>query len=602
MSRTQRRRGHLLRNGAITAAFAIVLSITSAAQPANAVCGDGPGAVSFPATEVVSSSASTADKNALISTITKSWQRYLAMDVSGYRTYVTSDVTKMSGRWGASGLQQGADAVASALPVEWTAYERPTGVIAESFKINHAELWAEGSSATALYWVDVRGGARWCYTDQGLVVQAFTKVGSSWKIAHQTDSWNLSFRVGRSRPGAETFPFDWVTPVKDMNRQVAFYSQFAGPPEYVTADRASFQLKGAHFILDRTRLNGLATITPGKPNGWAVFYVDDVRAERDRLKAAGVRFVQGTDTTLLKQGSDLYAVGLDRPTENPFVILQRNFTAAGSGVPPEPTGFTGTDARTLAAKKIATAWLRTDGATMQTMYKAGRWFDDTRTRVRGLEAGSTLATTLANEYWSGYDRTSGGLVASMAANSVRVRPLGTRSVVSYEMVLTGTGAHPFRDTAFVTHVLNANARPLVTMVVGAEVHAGGALSLDYSGYPVSDLTAAETFYRDVMKLGRPYPDSGYRGWWADSGVVFGIYIAKPSRDGLPRAGVPSGYMSFWIASAEMTYNRLKQTGSTFPLIPAINTRKGIDPQPGYTQVVATDPDGNVQVFTEYTGQ
>ncbi|SVA46369.1 uncharacterized protein METZ01_LOCUS99223, partial [marine metagenome] len=42
-------------------------------------------------------------------------------------------------------------------------------------------------------------------------------------------------------------------------------------------------------------------------------------------------------------------------------------------------------------------------------------------------------------------------------------------------------------------------------------------------------------------------------------------------------------------------------GSTFPKIPAINSRIGIDQQPGYVQILATDSEGNALLFTEYPG-
>lgn len=583
-------------------AILVLVQIVAPTAPAAAACGTA-GSVVFPATQVTTFSGTSADKTSLITAVTKSWQRYLAMDATGYRSYLAPSVVKQSGRWGAAGVQVGPDAIVAALPTEWSAFEHPNGIVAEAFQIRKADVWSNGSQATARYSVAVRGGARWCYTDQGLVLQSFTKIGGAWKLSFQTDAWNLDYNIATGAPGATTFPFDFAIPVNNMSAQVAFYRRFAGDPEYVTPTRASFQLKGAHFILDKSQLGGIAKITPGTPNGYAIFYVDDVTAERNRLKAAGVQFVAGTDTTLLHQGPDPYAIGLDLPTRNPFVIMQRTFTSQTAPAPTGPFGLDATDARIQTAKKIATDWLRANGSAMQSTYgSTGLFFDDTRTKVRGLEKGSTLAITLPNVYWRNYDRSSAGLAASMTATDVHVASLGTRNIVSYQMELVGTGAHPFRDTAFVTHLLNGTSKPLTTMIVQAEEHSGLALSMDYSGYPVSDLTAAETFYRDVMRLGTPYPDSGYRGWWADSGVVFGIYIAKASRDGLPRPGRASGYMSFWIPSATQTYNVLKnELGSTFPLIPAINTRRGIDPQPGYTQILATDPDGNANVFTEYTG-
>ncbi len=68
-----------------------------------------------------------------------------------------------------------------------------------------------------------------------------------------------------------------------------------------------------------------------------------------------------------------------------------------------------------------------------------------------------------------------------------------------------------------------------------------------------------------------------------------------------RPGKANGYVSFWVRSVDRLYEYLCAQGSVFPHIPAINDRTGIDHQPGYTQLVATDSEGNVVLFTEYPG-
>jgi hypothetical protein len=68
-----------------------------------------------------------------------------------------------------------------------------------------------------------------------------------------------------------------------------------------------------------------------------------------------------------------------------------------------------------------------------------------------------------------------------------------------------------------------------------------------------------------------------------------------------RRDTSNGYLSLWVRSAEQAYSYLVAQGADFPLIPAINDVAGIDPQPGYTQVYATDSEGCGVVFTEYTG-
>lgn len=47
---------------------------------------------------------------------------------------------------------------------------------------------------------------------------------------------------------------------------------------------------------------------------------------------------------------------------------------------------------------------------------------------------------------------------------------------------------------------------------------------------------------------------------------------------------------------------LREQGARFPVVPAINDRGGVDAEPGYRQVYATDSEGCGMLFTEYTGR
>jgi catechol 2,3-dioxygenase-like lactoylglutathione lyase family enzyme len=562
------------------------------------------GGIEFTRSELVSSTAGDADEEAIVETIRESWERWLHLDAPGYLRTLARDVTRMSKRSG--GLQQGVEAVAAALPAEWEAFERPKGIIAEAMRVRRAELWTDrptsASVAVVVYWVSVVGGSRWRYDDQGLVFQALAKVGGRWSITHQIDSWSLNYNLGSRTPGAETFEFDFVYPAADLARAVNFYAGVLGEPESVTADRATFNLEGAHFILSTDLLDGLVGIDRGLPNGYAVFYVPDVAAERDRLAAAGTRFLAGTDTTVRMLGADRYVIGAD-PASNIFVLMERNFTASSTETPPEIVGFEGTDPYIDAARRIASSWLSADAEGLGAMLRPrSRWFDDTRTTVRGMETGrSAILSSLGSVYWPRYDRSPLGLQATLSVSGLRVRSLGKRTLVSYQAVLTGTGAHPFRTTAFVTQLFKDPSTLLHSFIVDSSSSTGMALELDYTGYPVTDLAANERFYTQTMQLGPPYRDTEYRGYWSDL-EVFGIYTAVPRRDGLPRPYRANGYLSFWVRSAEETYRYLQRTGASFPVIPAINSVSGLDTNPGYVQVFGTDSEGSGVIFTEYTGR
>lgn len=562
------------------------------------------GQVLFSSEQVASSNAGQEDTSALITTITTSWEAYLQQNVAQYTELLAPDITRMSTRAGK--LQQGREIVAAELPREWEAFERPQGVISEKMTLKQAEITVDknpsATVATVLYWVNIVGGTRWKYDDQGLIFQAFARINGTWKITHQIDSWSLDYKIGQQKPGQETFEFDFVHPVANLERAIQFYQPILGEPEAVTSNRASFNLEGPRFILDGERLDGLAKVQRELPNGYAIFYVKDVIAERDRLKKLGVPFLNGTATAIKSLGEDKYVIGMD-PSGNPFVLMQREYASLERTQAPQVKKFAQEGPYAVAVEALATSWMKTDLTSLgRFLGTNSTWFDDTRTKIRGIERGKdAILTALPSIYWAKFDRSPNGLKAKLEISSLHIRSVGVQTIVSYVMSLIGTGAHAFRDISFVTHVFQGPSTVVNTFIVGNNSPRAMVMELDYTGYPVTNLAKAEDFYTNTLRLGDPYTDSQYRGYWSNQSV-FGIYSAKPVRDGLPRPNQTNGYVSFWIHSAQQTYEYLKKQESTFPIIPAINTLSGIDPQPGYTQIYATDSEGNGVIFTEYSGK
>lgn len=552
------------------------------------------GRFTFPPNKLTTTAPPAAQKE-IIAAVSAFWDRYLHLDAPGYTNLLAPDVIRLSQR--ANGRQVGRAAVSAGLPIEWEAFERPNNLLAESMTVERAELSVEGDSALLLYWVDIEGGAQWDYTDQYFIVQALVKQNNQWLTAHYVEAGSLDYNVGSQQPGpGATFDFDYAYPVKDLARAVKFYTPLLGAPENVTTTRATFSLKGARFILDASEWGGLTRVQKNLPNGYAHFLVADVEPEVERLKKSGVTFANGPQ----KVGPDTFAVGLD-PDGNVFVLCEKNFKFPEA---PAPTlsGFPTDTPWAQAAQKIAQAWLANDVAACTAFHDAGStWFDDTRTKTRGQERGAKIATALQTAYWPHYDHSPRGLIARLTASSFHVRPLGSKTLVSYERLLTGVGPHAYQETAWVTHIFNTPQKLAHTIIIGHQDRKTLALEFDYTGYPVTDLARAEKFYDKTMRLGEGYDDESYYGYWSNRGV-FGLYEADPDEDHIPRPRQSNGYISFWVRSARETHAYLKQQGCSFPTIPAINDVAGIDPQPGYTQVVTTDSEGNIVIFTEYLGR
>lgn len=537
--------------------------------------------VTFPAGEVVETRASAADARDLRAFVAAWWDRYLHMDAAALKERMSDDVTRLSGT-----VRQGRPAVLAGLAEEWKSFERPGGVIANERSVRQARLWSDGRHATALYWLEIEGGARWTYSDQALVVQAFRKEGGRWLLVHETlvDGAEADLDdPGSTAP--ENFEFEFASPAGDLDRAVRFYAKLLGPPEVRTSSRATFLLRGARFHLDASGLHGYASRKVGLPAGWPEFLVADLSKWRVRTLAKGTR------------GPDPYVVAAD-PGGNVFVLVERRYASAGVPAPTGPSGFP-SDAG--AARAVQEAWLRTDGAALARLHaRGGLWYDGSRLKTRGLESGAGLVPALERWYWPRYDRSSKGLAAKLSVRSVRVRPLGDRRLVSGVRMLEGLGPHRFREESLFTHVLDGPG-VAATVIAPSGDSPGLALELDYAAVPTADLDANRRFYTGTLDLGKPYSDEDYFGWWSRT-WVFGTYLADPETDGIPRPDRTNAYLSLWVPDAAALQAWLEKQGSRFPVIPSINNDGGVDSEPGYRQVYATDTEGCGVLFSEYTGR
>jgi len=86
--------------------------------------------------------------------------------------------------------------------------------------------------------------------------------------------------------------------VGDLERSVAFYRDVIGLPFKLQGDGyVEFATQGARFgLYDRNRLGeltGQRTDPPDHPGGEVVFLVEDVDAEAERLREAGVTILRG---------------------------------------------------------------------------------------------------------------------------------------------------------------------------------------------------------------------------------------------------------------------------------------------------------------------
>ena len=549
--------------------------------------------VQFAPTEIVEGE----DGDGLRRTILDYWEAYQRQDRAGLLATLAPEVSRLCKQAGPP--QRGRSQVATRLAEEWSAFEQRNGHMANQLTIRQASLRRTGNTAYATYWVESRGGRRWDYSDQALVYETLVQNHGQWQIAHHLESWSLDYDLDEERPGRPTVEFDYVYPVSQLPRALSFYKPIMGEPEWVSARSASFNLGGPRFQLRMDPLQGLALCRPGYPSGYAVFRVPDLQAVQKRLRTTSTQFLLGTDRQPRFQGPDPYVVVTD-PAGNLLVLMERRSVSGDSRIQPGLRGFESQDRFVQAAGRVARAWMTTSVTSLRQMASPDcRWFDDRRTRNLGQQKGlpATLAA-LQNSYWPEYDRGPEGLQARLQVADLQVRLQPKGALVSYQAVLTGLGAHPFRERALVTQRFDLQARLVESFMISNDRPEGLVRDLDYTGYPVTDLGRSGDFYGKLMKLGEGYADTDYLGWWSNF-AVFGIYLASPAEDGLPLAGRANGYASFWVASAQQALQYAQKHRCRFPVLPAITGNAGISSEPGYRQLYTTDSEGNGLLFTEY---
>ena len=526
----------------------------------------------------------------LAQTIEAFWTAWLEQDQVSALYYLREDVLYTSQQTSTRATNR--QEMATLLQKEWSAYERPEGIIAMNMEITDFEIEIRGNAAKVHYWVQSVGGVRWKFDDQAFICQFFKKVDHMWQLAYHCDSWGLHYTKGEKA----TFEFDYVYPVKNLQRAVAFYTPLLGTPEASTKERVTYSLEGGRFHLSTSTLDNYAKIEEGLPAGYAIFKVADIAEERNKLEDFGLPVLH---STTLNEKDPL--IVFEDPAGNIFAMTTPSFDAAASQAPRVVANLPKSEAGQW-SKKLIEALATTDRRAIEPLLQSSAlWFDDTRTQYLGTAIGTEAIMNLIEQDWQYFDHSAKGIAVEFKTDAFVERSIGPWTLASFQLTKKGLGNHTFKETSWVSWSFDTTQQLCAAVTTRANTIDALVSELDYVAYPVESLNTAQNFYSKVLKLGKPYKDTGWRGYWSTN-AVFGIYEVERKRDLLPRPRLANGYVSFWVDSVEKTYQYLQEQGVTFPQIPAINDNVGIDKQQGYTQILATDSEGNVVVFTEYMGR
>lgn len=546
---------------------------------------------------------SRASRSTILNRVNAYWNAWREQNVNKAFKYIASNsfvlISQQTGRRATS-----LSALKKIWDEEWGAYETKNGKLALTYKVLKLEITADAANGLTMvtYWLDVKGGVKWGFTDAVFVHQFFNAKN---EIVYHADSWGGDYdptAKGQSK-ARNTFQFDFAYPVKNLARSSSFYDAFLGPPELRTASTRVYDLDGHRFTLDKSRLGGLAIPGGQLPSGYAEFIVSGIQKYHKNIQSykAGSKVLT---KILRKSNGDPYFIASDT-NGNVFVVKEVEPSVGGNLKGPVVKTANGVHTN---SRELTYAWIKTNKNAFQKKLDSNvKWYTDTSIELRkeGILKGRSSIAASVQKDWARFDRNSkSGLSIQVHLSEPVSRKLGKWNVLSYRQITTGRGPHPFKKTSWVTHVFQGSK--LVTFTdIRSKLYTIGnrktpmVVAVGSLAYPVTNIKKSKAFYEKTLGLRNTYTDSSWVGFWSVS-AVFGIFRTWPRWDGIPRAGQTNAYVSLWTRNANNAYKFLKSKKRAFPRISAINNKKGIDKQDGYIQVVTTDMDNSVLVFTEYT--
>lgn len=478
--------------------------------------------------------------------------------------------------------------------------ERPSGFKSSiQMTIGDVIINVDNKFASSTYAIGIRGGARWEYSDLLTVSQSYRQINGKWKIIGHFESAKLENHnikspsesvPNRIRP----FTFDFVYPVINLERAIKFYSGLIGPPDIITPTTASFKFGNSYFELNSNPPDKGIKVIHGETNGYGVIHVaslDDLIKELENQMTINSRAASCNKGRCLVTND-----------ESGNIIVWKEAQATNNPTFKKPTISYNSQLSKddLQAKviNVLQAWVDIDGdRATEIQLDRAVWIDDAYNLARGRAA---IANAIEAR-WQKYDHSINGINADLFMNNFKKLSLGNRYLVTFQVEVNVRSNLKKSFNAFVSQIwikINDDLHLANTFIAESTIRKDYQVSdLDYTAYPVNDLGIAGRFYKNLLKS-EPYRDDNWFGFWSTESV-FGLVGPLGKAPWKPIIGKSNGYADLTIRSADRVYDYLKNYGSSFPVIEAINNTSGIDTQPGYRQILSTDSEGNLINFSEY---
>ena len=477
--------------------------------------------------------------------------------------------------------------------------ERPSGYLSSmQLEIDDIYIDSEKNFAIALYAVGIRGGARWEYSDLATILQVFQKDNDRWKIISHIESFKLDNNIVSKPPESvpnrrAPFTFDFVYPVKDLKRAIEFYTPLLGAPEIITSTKASFRVRDSYFELDSQPIDERIKIIDGNANGYAVINVDSLNKIKNQIDKS-----LNADLKIIPCEGN-YCLVTEDLSGNIIVWRERNPIATSRSIPEIVEPKIKDSSRIYAKSKEAlTAWAENNSSKLIQMQASNAlWIDD----AFGIAKGSKEIEHALMSRWKAFDRGLNGIDANLTIQNFKSIKMYNHFLsyleISVEMKTNPKGSYDF----FLMQIWNENDEDLKlhsTFIAEKRRKKNTPVnSMDYTAYPVHDLGKDGRYYKNLFGS-EPYRDDNWFGFWSTTSV-FGLVgpLSNDSWQPVPHKG--NGYADLSIRSADEVYEYLKNRRSIFPVVEGIGDTSGIDPQPGYNQILAVDSEGNLINFSQY---
>jgi hypothetical protein len=206
------------------------------------------------------------------------------------------------------------------------------------------------------------------------------------------------------------------------------------------------------------------------------------------------------------------------------------------------------------------------------------WIDDAYNLARGRK---DIANAIEAR-WKNYDQSIHGINADLIMSNFKQYSFGNRTLVTFEIEVNVRSNMKKNFNAFVSQLWINEDDDLQlenTFIGESRLPKNRQVSsMDYTAYPVNDLGVAGRFYKNLLKS-EPYRDDNWFGFWSTESV-FGLVGPLGAVPWEPTMDKSNGYADLTIRSANKVYDYLKNYGSSFHLIEAINNPAGRETQPG----------------------